>query len=126
MKYSLPKLWLARIPEIWDRTLPANYPRSSSEFSLSYSSQEVLDAVMEMETNLGTDESIIESVVPEGSVCSGYLGTYDVTGESGVETLLSPERVNTDNIIAMHYDTENDKWSQIQDAHLLRQSPPAC
>ena len=79
MKYSLPKLWLARIPEIWDRTLPANFPKSSSEFSLSYGKQEILDAVMEMEANLGTDESIIDSVVPEGSVCSGYLGTYDVT-----------------------------------------------
>lgn len=119
MYYSLPKLWLARIPEIWDRTIPANYPRSSSEFSLSYTSQEVLDAVMEMESNLKTEKSIVSSVVPEGSVCNGYLGTYDVTGEAGVETILSPERVDTDNIIAMHYDTENDQWSQIQDAHVV-------
>jgi hypothetical protein len=119
MKYSLPKLWLARIPEIWDRTLPANFPKSSSEFSLSYDKQEILDAVMKMEANLGTDESIIDSVVPEGSVCSGYLGTYDVTGEAGVETLLSPEKVNTENIIAMHYDVDAEEWSQIEDAHVV-------
>ena len=119
MGYSLPKLWLARIPEIWDRTLPANFPKSSSEFSLSYGSQDVLDAVLEMEYNLDTDESIIDSVIPEGNVCSGYLGTYEVTGEAGVETLLSPEKVNTENVIAMHYDSEADTWNQIEDAHVV-------
>ena len=119
MNYSLPKLWLARIPEIWDRTLPANFPKSSSEFSLSYGSQEILDAVMKMEADLSTDESIIDSVVPEGSVCSGYLGTYDVTGEAGVETLLSPEKVDSENIIAMHFDAEAGEWSQIEDAHVV-------
>ena len=116
--YSLPKLWLARIPDIWDKTIPTGYPRSSSEFSLSFESQNVKDAVMEMEANLNSEESIVADVIPEGSVCSGYLGTYEVSGEAGVETLLSPERVDTENVIAMHYDAENDTWNQIEDVEV--------
>lgn len=115
MQYSLPKLWLARIPNIWDRTIPAVYPASSSEFSLSYSSEEVKNAVDEMEKNLNSEESILVNVLPEGTACSGYVGTYDVIGEAGVETLLSPEKVNSENVIAMHYDAEADAWNQIED-----------
>ena len=120
MQYSLPKLWLARIPDIWDRHMPANYPVSSSEFSLSFGDEETRNAVIEMEHNLGTDESIItEEILPENCVMTGYVGTYDVLAESGVETLLSPERVDTDNVIAMHYAVtdgeENGEWVQIED-----------
>lgn len=120
MNYTLPKLWLARIPSIWDKTIPSNYPVSSSEFSLSFADQETKDAVAEMEANLKTEDTILtEDVVPEGTVVTGYVGTYDVQGKDGEETLLSPEKVDTDNVIAMHYRVtdgeEGGTWEQIED-----------
>lgn len=115
MQYSLPKLWLARIPDIWDKTIPTGYPVSSSEFSLSFGDEDTRQAVLEMEANLKTEESIITSVIPENHVCNGYVGTYDVIAEAGVETLLSPEKVNTENVIAMHYNSNTDGWEQIED-----------
>lgn len=121
--YEIPKIWLARIPAFWDRTIPMNYPNSSSEFSLSFGDEETRSAVLEMEANLGTEESIItEEILPENCVLTGYVGTYDVLAESGVETLLSPERVDTENVIAMHYAVtdgeENGEWVQIEDVEV--------
>ena len=116
----LPKVWLQKIPGFGELKIPADYPESSSEFSLDFS-QEDADAVRTMEENLSTEESIITSdMIPENDALGNYLGTFDVTGEAGVETLLSPIKVadNTNGVIAMHYNKESAEWNQIEDAHV--------
>lgn len=114
LQYQLPKLWLARIPDFWDRTLPSDYPHSSSQFSLRFADEEQRAAVIKMESELKTEDSEITSAIPEGNVLTGYLGTYEVSGEGGVETLLSPEKVDTENVVAMHYNSETEAWEKIE------------
>ena len=116
----LPKVWLQKLPGFGELTIPKNYPESSSEFSLDFTPEE-RDVIAEMEANLSTEESIItEEMIPEHTAIGAYLGTFDVTGEPGVETLLSPVQVSDRALvaIAMHYNEESEAWEQIEDAHI--------
>ena len=117
----LPKIWLQKLPGFGELTIPKNYPESSSEFSLDFSEEDA-SAVRDMEANLDTEESIITSdMIPENDALDNYLGTFDVTGEAGVETLLSPIAVpdRAVGVIAMHYNAEGENWEQIEDAHIV-------
>ena len=116
----LPKIWLQKLPGFGELTIPKNYPESSSEFSLDFTPEDA-EVIREMEANLGTEDSIITpEMVPDREAVGSYLGTFDVTGEAGVETLLSPIAVPSTavNVIAMHY-TDNETWNQIEDAHIV-------
>ena len=118
----LPKIWLGVIQKYWDKKVPTDIPASSSEFSLTFSSPEVAKVVADMESNVGTENSVIkEEMIPENTFVSSYLGTYDVQGEVGAVTLLSPEKVpsNSSDIIALHYNEESKEWETIEDAHIV-------
>lgn len=123
MSMILPKLWLARIPKYWDRIIPKNYPESTSEFSVMYSTQEIANAVEEMEKNVNTEESVLnnEEFVAENTFVSDYLGTYDVSGASGELTLLSPVEVTANNVsaLALHLNTANNEWEKVEDAQII-------
>ena len=115
----LPKLWLSVIQKYWEKKMPKYFPKSSSKFSLKFDSDEISEAVKIMEDKLNTEDSIItEDMFSEGQKIGNYLGTYNVTGEAGELTLLSPERVSNKDIdvLAFHY-TEN-KWEKIEDAKI--------
>ena len=80
----LPKLWLEVIQKYWEKRVPTDYPKTSSEFALEFKSKEVSDAVKLMEDKLNTEESIITTdVVPEGQRIGKYLGTYDESSVAG-------------------------------------------
>lgn len=137
----LPKLWLAKIPKYWNKTIPTNIPKSSSEFSFKFDTEDQKDAVVEMEKNLNTEESIIKpDDIEENQILSNYLGTYNVNGTPGELTLLNPNKIgNKDlNVIAYHYtgnidsetETENESedestinsdngWEKIEDAQII-------
>lgn len=117
----LPKIWLQRIPEIWDRTVPKNHPKTTSEFSLKFEPR-VRELVKEMEVLMGTDSSIVtKEMVPENTLVGAYLGTYDVKGEPGVLTLISPEKVadNAIGVVAIHLNTETNTWEKVEDAQII-------
>ena len=117
MCYTLPKIWQERVPKYWEKYMPANYPKSSSEFSFKFDTEEETAAVKTFEEQLGTDESVVPEIIGEENFVSDYFGTYDVKGEAGELTLLSPEKIETDGeIVALHL--EDDEWKQIEDAHL--------
>jgi hypothetical protein len=115
MSYTLPKIWQGRIQKYWDKIMPTGYPVSDSTFELKFDSEEVTAAVNEFEASLDDPESVVADLLPENTVISNYIGTYNVSGESGVKTLLSPEKVETDNVIALHYDEESTEWEEIED-----------
>lgn len=115
----LPKCIVARIDKYWYPTLPVDYPESSSIFSFTTGDDKV--AMLAMEANLGTEESIIDpETLPENSAVGAYLGTYDVEAEPGETTLLSPNRLpdNAIGAIAYHYNAEEDTWTQIEDIEI--------
>lgn len=120
---QLPWIKQAIIPEYWyaNKKIPTDIPESSSTFSFIMTEAEK-EAVAEMEANINTEESIIDpEVIPENSALGTYLGTYDVTGEAGVLTLLSPNRVPEEitGVAAYHYNEEADEWSQIENAEVI-------
>lgn len=144
IKRIYPKCWIAAVPKFWNEEIPSDYPtETGSEFSLNFDSKEDRLAVQEMESKLGTEESIItEEMVPEYSIVGGYLGTYNVTGVAGEKVLLSPKAVSDKAIgaLAFHYvvpstedDTEDTQaegegteqpvatatWEQIKDAEVV-------
>lgn len=119
MEYSLPKIWMGRIQKYWDKFVPTDFPVSSSKFSVKFENEEVKTAVEAMENTIGTEESPIAEIIPENSFVSEYIGTYDVDGTPGELTLLSPVKVNDDNIIALHYNSENKTWNQIEDVQII-------
>lgn len=117
----LPKIWLQKIPGFGELKIPEEYPESSSVFSLDFSPEDA-NVIQEMESNLGTEESIItEEMIPENTILGAYAGTFDVEGDPGVETLLSPVPVGPNDIgvIAMHYNETEGTWEQIEDAHIV-------
>lgn len=125
-KYSLPKIWQCRVPKYWDKKLPKDYPSSDSAFALSYETEDERAAVEELEETYETEDSPISEIIPEDHFLSNYIGTYDVTynseepiPEEGVYTLLSPQAVNTDEVIAVHYNTETSAWEQVEDAAVV-------
>ena len=100
MCYRLPKIWLGRIQKYWDKIMPNDYPVSDSVFALKFDTEEITAAVVKIEEEIGKPESVVTEVIPEGNVLSEYVGTYDVKGTPGVFTLLSPEKVTTDKVVA--------------------------
>lgn len=118
-KTYLPKCILARIDKYWYPTIPTDYPASSSSFDFVKGDDKA--ATIAMEENLGTENSIIAPEdIPDQSALGGYLGTYDVEGEAGEETLLSPNKLpdNAIGALAYHYDAEADEWTKIEDANI--------
>lgn len=114
--YKLPKIWLGRIQEIWDKIMPSDYPASSSEFSIKFKDEETTNAVKVFEEQLGTEESVVNNIIPEGTVVSNYIGTYEVTATAGELTLLSPEKITSDNVIALHYN--GTEWVKIENTEI--------
>lgn len=116
------KIWLQRIAGYGELTIPDDFPKSSSEFSLDFTKDEE-DAIKVMEANLGTEESIVKDEdLPANTLLAGYVGTFDVTGTPGEETLLSPVRVNTSDVVAYHLnntDGGDSAWEKIEDAHVV-------
>lgn len=112
MCYVLPKLWMGRIQKYWDKIMPSDFPASDSIFDLKFDTEEETAAVVEFENTIGTSESIAIGLVPEGTVVSNYIGTYDVKGTPGVETLLSPEKVSSENVLALHL--EDGEWKVVE------------
>ena len=108
IKRIYPKCWVAAVPKFWNEEIPSDYPTDTgSEFSLNFDSKEDRLAVQEMESKLGTEESIItEDMLPnQYSMVGNYLGTYNVTGTPGEKVLLSPKAVSDKAIgaLAFHY-----------------------
>lgn len=122
LRQNMPvKVWIAAIPKYWNKEMPTNYPtNTSSKFSINFDTAEVKEAVKTMEKELEGEKSIItEDILPEHTVVGDYLGTYNVTGEPGELTLLSPEAVPADaaGVIAMHY--VNESWVKVEDAQII-------
>lgn len=111
---KLPKIWAGRIKKYWDKVMPANYPKSSSEFSLTFAGEEkeVVDA---FEADVATEAA---AAIDEGYFASEYIATYDVTGTPGEKTLLCPEAVtpgDLEEVKALHYNEETESWDNIED-----------
>jgi hypothetical protein len=106
------------VQKFWDKTLPmpSSYPVTDSKFSLSYESEDIRDAVVEMEDSIGTEDCPVVAMLPEDTYLAGYVGTYDVSGPVDEMTLLSPEPVSSSNVIAMHYIDE--EWVQVEDVEV--------
>ena len=122
LRQNMPvKVWIAAIPKYWNKEMPTNYPtNTSSKFSINFDTAEVKEAVKTMEKELEGEKSIItEDILPEHTVVGDYLGTYNVTGEPGELTLLSPEAVPADaaGVVAMHY--VNESWTKVEDAQII-------
>ena len=117
MCYMLPKLWMGRIQKYWDKIMPNDFPASDSTFNIKFDTEEQTAAVTKLEKELGTEDSVVSSFIPEGTVVSGYIGTYDVKGTPGVETLLSPEKITSENVKALHL-KEDGEWEAIENAHI--------
>lgn len=118
MEKYLPKIWRGRIKKYWDKTLPGFIPASKSKFSLKFDTEEEKEAVEEFEAALGTEESVVTELLPEGMFMSGYLGVYDVKGPRDELILLSPEKVDSkDNFMVLHY--ENEEWQVVEDVQLI-------
>ena len=114
VKKYLPKCWLAVIEKYWYPTLPIDYPETTTVFDFVTGDDKA--AMIEMEKNLGTEDSIISAEdVPDKEAVGAYLGTYDVEGEVGEEVLISPNKLpdNAIGALAYHYDSENDSWDNI-------------
>ena len=113
MCYTLPKIWLGRIQKFWDKIMPTDYPASDSKFSLKFD-DDLKPVVTDFENNLGTENSPITAALPENTYPSNYIGVYDVEGKPGEKTLLSPEKVSTKDVLAMHYNKETEAWEKIE------------
>lgn len=138
----LPKLWVARIPQIWDKIIDEDsLPKDSkSKFSQYFNDENEKAAVKKMEDSINTEDSVIkEDMIPENTVIGSCLGTYYVTVESDdteevvalsdeedntpvlKAVVLSPETVNNKNdinILALSYDKETDVWNKVEDAEI--------
>ena len=106
----LPKIWTEVVRKWWDKKVPTDYPQSTTTFSLDFEDNK--EVVTEMEESLETEESVIAEMIPEGSYVSSYAGVYEVSGEPGEHILLSPERINSNDAIAIHYNGET--WEEVQ------------
>lgn len=106
------RLWNEVIRRWWDRSVPSDYPATDNEFSLDFGDNK--DAVNDMEASLNTEESVVAPYVPENTYIQNYVGVFEVEGEGGDHILISPERVNTDNVIALHYNAAIDGWENIE------------
>ena len=117
----LPKCCLAVIQKYWYKKIPTNYPNSSSTFAF-VTTKEEKQAVLDMEAKLDTEDSIITpDLIPTNETVNDYLGTYDVIGDTGVLTLLSPNAIDKDatSAIAFHYNNESATWEKIEDIQII-------
>lgn len=117
MCYSLPKCWQGRIQKYWDKIMPTGFPVSDSKFDIKFKDEDDANAVATMEAQLGTDESVVLTMIPEDTVVSTFVGVYDVTSEANTLTLLCPNKVNSDNVVVMHYTDGN--WSKVEDFQII-------
>ena len=125
----LPWIYEGRVWKYWEKIMPTNYPDSSSTFSLSFDSEESRAAVEELEDTVADPEGVIAQNMPANSFLRDYVGTYNVEGTPGELTLLSPEKVNTDSVVALHYveaaeDSEENQdapgtWEVVEDAQVI-------
>lgn len=118
----LPKLWLEAVQSMWEKRIPTDYPNTTSIFALNYGSDEVTAKVREMESTIGSENSIITSeMVPEHTVIGAYYGTYNVDGDPGELVLISPQKIadNVVDVIAMHLNEETSEWNKIEDAQII-------
>ena len=118
-KHELPKFWMGRIQKYWDKFVPSDYPVSSSTFSVSFPSDVVAAAVAKMEDEIMSESCVALEVIPENTYVSNYVGVYDVEGTSGELTLLCPEKVSSENVVALHYNEETDAWENIEDIQII-------
>jgi hypothetical protein len=103
----LPKIWIERIPQYWERKVPnpSSYPKTTTSFDLKFEPEDK-EAIKDMESKLNTEESIVTpDLIPEGNRLGGYLGAYEVNGVAGEETLIFPEKIpdNVVDVLAFHY-----------------------
>lgn len=118
-KHELPKFWMGRIQKYWDKLVPSDYPISSSTFSTSFKSDVAANAVAKMENEIASENCVALEVIPENTYVSNYVGVYDVEGTPGELTLLCPEKVSSENVIALHYNEEADAWENIEDIQVI-------
>jgi hypothetical protein len=117
----LPKLWLGRIQKYWDFPIPLNFPKSSSEFSLKFESEDIATAVETLKEQISTGEdNPVKEVTPENTIINSSLGIFDVKGEPNERTLLSPNKIQGkyDGVIAMHFNSEANQWEQVSDTEV--------
>lgn len=118
-KHELPKFWMGRIQKYWDKFVPSDYPVSSSTFSVSFPSDVVAAAVAKMEDEIMSESCVALEVIPENTYVSNYVGVYDVEGTPGELTLLCPEKISSENVVALHYNEETDAWENIEDIQVI-------
>lgn len=118
-KHELPKIWMGRIQKYWDKFVPSGYPISSSSFSTSFKSDAAAVAVAKMEDEIVGENCVALKVIPENTYVSNYVGVYDVEGTPGELTLLCPEKVESENVVALHYNEETDSWENIEDIQVI-------
>lgn len=118
-RHELPKIWVGRIQKYWDKLLPSGYPISGSTFSTSFKSDAAAAAVTKMEDEILSENCVALEVIPENTFVSNYVGVYDVEGVAGELTLLCPEKVSSENVVALHYDEEKDTWENIEDIQII-------
>lgn len=118
-KHELPKIWMGRIQKYWDKFVPSDYPISSSSFSTSFKSDAAVVAVAKMEDEVVSENCIALEVIPENTYVSKYVGVYDVEGTPGELTLLCPKKVESENVVALHYNEETDSWENIEDIQII-------
>lgn len=122
----LPWIYTGRVFKYWEKLMPTDYPESSSEFSLTFKSEEEKSAVEELEDTINDPDGVVAQAIPATEYLRDYVGTYDVVAEPGERTLLSPEKVNGDNVLVLHYvkgepDGEEEvpgEWVKVEDAEI--------
>ena len=118
-KHELPKIYMGRIQKYWDKVLPSNIPLSGSTFKTTFTSDAAAVAVETMENEVNTESCIALEAIPENTFVSKYVGVYDVEGTPGELTLLCPEQVSSDNVVALHYNETEDTWENIEDIQVI-------
>lgn len=113
----LPKIWMGRIQKYWDKIMPSDFPVSGSTFNTKFEDPEVAAEVTKFEAELGTEQSVVNELIPEGTVATKYIGTYDVEATPGELTLLSPEKVTNENIVVLHF--VDGVWVEVQDVQII-------
>ena len=115
----LPKCWLAVIDKYWYPKLPNDYPETDTIFDFVQGEDKA--AVIDMENNLNTENSIISSEdIPEKEAVGAYLGTFEVNAEPGETALISPNKLpdNAVGALAYHYDSEENTWTLIDSVEI--------
>ena len=112
-----PDIWTDTVPEFLGgfinnepKVIPEDHPETDIEFD--FVSEEDKPAVDEMEATLDTDEPIYAPQLDDGMYMSNYAGTYELSGEGGEKVLLSPQKIDTDSAIALHY--TNNEWVPVE------------